>query len=109
MTHTSNRSTEAGYSFEDLVDLDQLQVLFSDFSAATGSTVGLMTVPDHRVLFHTGWRDICLDFHRAHPGSQAICRESNRQLTLELDSPGKVNFRKCGNGLIDGAAPVFID
>ena len=72
------------YAFVDLVDINYLRSILEKFSAATGFTTGLVSYPDQALLIGTGWRDICVKFHRACAASEVVCRESNVALTQRL-------------------------
>jgi PAS domain S-box-containing protein len=97
------------YTFQDLVDIDQLRSMFEQFSQATGFTTGLVTYPDQELLIGTGWRDICTKFHRTCPASETHCKQSNLELTSLLKRGKQYNIRPCDNGLVDGATPVIIE
>ena len=93
-------------SLRDLLDLDELKKLFSDFSTATGFTTGLTDQETQEVLIATGWRDICVNFHRKHPESEKHCQLSNTKLTMDLETMGEVRIYQCENGLVDGCTPI---
>lgn len=96
------------YAIQDLVDLDQLRCLFDEFAEATGFTIGFLDHPGMNLLITSGWQDICTEFHRKCPASNAICIKSNRQLLTRLDTPGKIVVELCDNGLVDCATPIII-
>jgi PAS domain S-box-containing protein len=95
-------------SFKDIVDLKELKLLFEQFSKATGFTTGLVDQSTKEVLLATGWRDICVKFHRACPDSRKHCQASNKELTTGLDHAGEIRINQCENGLIDGCTPIII-
>ena len=97
-----------GHSIQELVDIPRLRSLFEEFSRSTGFTTGLVSYPEQEVLISTGWRDICLKFHRACPQAAECCNESNIHLTARLKDLHELNIRPCGNGLVDGATPIVI-
>jgi len=99
---------ETKYSIRELVNLPQLQALFEEFSRSTGFTTGLVSFPAQELLIATGWRDICVKFHRACPKAAGCCKESNIHLTACLKQLKELNIKPCGNGLVDGATPVII-
>ncbi|MDY6951803.1 MAG: PocR ligand-binding domain-containing protein, partial [Thermodesulfobacteriota bacterium] len=96
------------YSFQDLVDLDQLGGLFERFSLVTEFATGLLSYPYQKLLLATGWRDICTKFHRAFPSSKVHCKQSNLKLTFHLKEQRALNIRHCENGLVEGAIPIII-
>ena len=97
------------YGILDLVDIEQLKVLFEQFSDATGFTIALLDHPDMNILIQTGWKDVCTRFHRMHPSSSANCLKSNHRLLDDLDAPGVVVIDRCENGLVDCAIPIVIE
>lgn len=96
------------YAIDDLVDFGQLRRIFERFTEATGFTIGFLDHPGLNILIATGWRDICIKFHRGRPESEAVCLQSNRKLLDRLDEPGKVVVESCGHGLVDCATPIFV-
>lgn len=95
-------------TFKDLVDLNELKLLFEKFSAATGFTTGLIDHATNEVLLGTGWRDICAKFHRACPKSNEHCKASSKELTSGLNHIGEIRIHHCRNGLVDGSTPIII-
>ncbi|MEI8175304.1 MAG: PocR ligand-binding domain-containing protein [Candidatus Omnitrophota bacterium] len=96
------------YSIRDLVDIDQLLVIFEKFTRATGFTIGFLDHPGLNILIGTGWKDICTKFHRSCPASLDNCAKSNRHLLDQLTKPGKLVIEACENGLVDCATPIII-
>jgi PAS domain S-box-containing protein len=96
------------FNFRDLVDVDQMREMCERFSEATGFTTGLVTHPEQELLFGTGWREICTDFHRACSPSELHCRESNLELTASLTESPEIAISHCKSGLEDGATPIII-
>ena len=88
--------------------MGQLRELFEQFTKATGFTIGFLDHPGLNILIASGWRDICVKFHRACPVSLSNCETSNRHLLDQLDEPGKVVIEACDNGLFDCATPIII-
>ena len=99
---------ESRYSIQELVNIPRLRTLFEEFSISTGFTTGMVSYPEQELLIATGWRDICVKFHRACPKAAECCKESNVYLTSCLKDLKELNIRPCGNGLVDGATPVII-
>jgi len=97
------------YSFKELVDIDQLREMFERFSMATGFTTGIVSYPEQELLIATGWRDICVKFHRVCPASEKHCKQSNIELTAKLKKHRELNICPCENGLVDGATPIIIE
>ena len=101
--------TVGSYGIRDLVDIECLRRILEQFSAATGFTTGLVAEPDQKLLIATGWRKICMEFHRACPESEKCCKESNKILTRQLKELKEINIEPCKMGLIDGATPIIVE
>ena len=101
------------YKFSDIVDVKAVQALMDKLWDASGIPTGIIDVHG-TVLVATGWQDICLQFHRQNPETDARCRESDDYLTrhlqnfAELPECGYIEYR-CGNGMIDIAIPIVIE
>jgi PAS domain S-box-containing protein len=99
---------EKQLNIKELIDLDELKVLFEAFSAATGFTTGLVDARTSEVLLGTGWRDVCIKFHRACEASAVHCKNSNIELTSDLNTLGDIRISHCENGLVDGSTPIIV-
>jgi len=100
---------EGKYGIRDLIVLDELKILFEQFTSATGFTIGFLDHPGKTLLITTGWRDICTKFHRVCPVSLANCLKSNAHLLDCLNQPGQVVIEECDNGLVDCATPIIVE
>ena len=96
-------------TFKDLVDLNELELLFESFSLATGFTTGLLDYETKEVLLGTGWRDICVKFHHKCTSSLKHCNTSNEKLSSGLNVTDGVTINHCENGLVDGCTPIIIE
>jgi PAS domain S-box-containing protein len=96
-------------TFKDLVDFHKLELLFENFSAATGFTTGLLDHTTKEVLLGTGWRDICVKFHHICPASSKHCNINNKKLASGLTHAGEISIHHCENGLVDGSTPIVIE
>ena len=108
MKYNHQYLVDGKYSFKDLVDIDRFRVMFERFSQATGFTTSLVSYPDQELLIDTGWRDICINFHRVVQDSEVHCKQSNLELTAGLKELKMVNIHHCKNGLVEGATPIII-
>jgi PAS domain S-box-containing protein len=104
---TSPDGSISDLDLEDIVDVPALQGLFEDFSALTGMVTALLDIGG-KVLVSTGWRDICVDFHRACGKSAEACTESDLYLSTNL-RPGERAEYRCRNGLWDVVTPLFME
>ncbi|GEM_PF-2661161 len=96
------------YSIRELIDLESLSDTLETFSRATGFTTGFFEYPSQQILFSTGWRDICSQFHRKHSLSSDLCKKSNFHQTSQLSLQKPLNIFTCESGLVNGATPVII-
>ena len=96
------------YRFSDIVDIPKLQNLANKMYAATAISYGI-TTKDGETLVRSGWQRICLNFHRQHPKANEECIESNRNIRKEISEGASFTIYECPHGLIDAAAPVFIE
>lgn len=97
------------YKFSDLVDVPKLNKLMESLYRASGIPSGIIDVQGD-IMVAVGWREICTEFHRKHPQTEQLCRQSDICVTTrDIISGDGYFWHKCPNGLIDAAAPVVID
>lgn len=101
------------YVFSEIVDIPQIQEMMESLYRVTGIPCGVVDV-DGRVLVAVGWQNVCVCFHRVHPDTAALCRESDTLIRERLQQDGRlpdcgfIEYR-CKNGLIEIAMPIVID
>ncbi|APG45087.1 hypothetical protein A6070_13885 [Syntrophotalea acetylenica] len=62
------------------------------------------------MLASVGWQEICTHFHRRHPETCALCRESDAHVEAHINNcPNGYLTYPCLNGLWDIAMPIFIE
>ena len=93
----------------DLIDIDQLEILFEKFSKLTGYTAGFVDHETSKVLISTGWTTVCKEYHRGSKSSEHICLQSNKELTKDLVKPNQIKLHQCQHGMVDGATPIIVD
>lgn len=91
---------------EDIIDLEALQGLMEDFSAMENLVIAIEDCHG-KILFATGWQDICTRFHRVHPETCRNCLESDTVLSAGIE-PGAFRMYKCRNNLWDLATPIIV-
>lgn len=97
------------YSFEQLIDLEQVRELLESHNRLSGMAYGLFDTNENN-LIAVGWQDICMKFHRVHPVTCALCRESDAFIKAHLhDTPGEMLEYRCKNNMIDIALPIIFD
>ncbi len=96
-----------GYTFSDLIDVQQLQELMDLFFEVSSIPSAIIDV-DGRIWVAAGWQDVCTKFHRVHPITAMRCRESDEYIKEHLHEEKYVSY-KCKNGLWDVAVPIVIE
>ncbi|MDM8549651.1 PocR ligand-binding domain-containing protein [Desulfobacterales bacterium HSG2] len=96
------------YNIIDIIDLDRLRLLLEKFTGMTGNATAIIDL-EGKVLVATGWKDICVKFHRVHPETNRKCIESDTVLSVRLEKGERYNVYKCLNGMMDVAAPIIIE
>jgi PAS domain S-box-containing protein len=91
---------------DELVDIPLLQKWLDNFHVLTGTSSALID-SDGTIHTRSGWQEICTRFHRNHPETLLRCVESDNYIKAHLDQ--EVVGYQCKNGLVDYAAPVFIE
>lgn len=92
----------------ELVDLDELQMLFTNFCEAIGVAAAIID-PQGTVLAAARWQRACTDFHRVNPDTCARCIESDTELAVQLQDGQDFTLYRCKNGLTDCAAPIIVE
>jgi len=92
----------------DLVDLSELQKLFSSFCDSIGIAAAIIDLKGN-VLASSRWQRACTDFHRVNAESCARCIESDTELALKLNDGADFTMYTCKNGLTDCASPIILD
>jgi PAS domain S-box-containing protein len=97
------------YTFEQLIDVDQVRQLLESHHQLSGMAYGLFD-NNEKDIVSAGWQEICTRFHRAHPVCSERCRESNAYIKSHLHEveDSFLEYR-CGNGMIDVAMPIIIE
>lgn len=90
----------------DILDAPALQATMDEFFKLTRIGVGIIDLRG-RVLVGTGWQDICVKFHRAHPITCRNCRESDTELSRGV-APGTFKRYRCKNHMYDIATPIVV-
>lgn len=99
----------ASYTFDQLVELEQVKQLLESHHQFSGMAYGLFDSEENN-LIAVGWQDICVHYHRVHPITAARCRESDAFIKCHLaDYCGGLLEYRCKNGMIDIAMPILIE
>ncbi len=92
----------------EIIDIDELKLLFESYSLNTGMVTALLDL-EGNVLIATNWQDSCTQFHRQNSTTNARCVESDTALAGSLKQGERFVDYKCRNGLVDVATPVTIE
>ncbi|MDP2785080.1 MAG: PocR ligand-binding domain-containing protein [Sulfurimicrobium sp.] len=104
-TATAPRKTLA---LGDLVDLGELQKLFTAFCDSVGVPAAIIDL-EANVLASSRWQRACTDFHRVNPESCARCIERDTEFALKLQDGQDFTLYKCKNGMTDCASPIIVE
>lgn len=99
---------EEHFELAELVDLDELQTLFTNFCDAVGVAAAIID-QQGKVLASSHWQRACTDFHRVNPDTCARCIESDTELAVQLQDGQDFTMYRCKNGLTDCAAPIIVE
>ncbi|WP_448191415.1 ATP-binding protein [Azospirillum sp. sgz301742] len=95
------------------MDLERIRALLQLFSEMTGLASAVVDVSGDILrtrdgaMVGAGWKRVCLDFHRAHPGTAKGCTESDVVISQTVNAGGAACYT-CLNGLVDAASPVVV-
>jgi len=95
------------YHISQLIDISLLQQLFDSFYELTGIMHAFLDV-DTNILTRTDWSDMCLNYHRVCPQTEARCKQSDAFIQAHLQDAPYIRYR-CMNGLIDYATPIIVE
>ncbi len=95
------------FQLADLLDLSLIQTLAESNYQATGLPLSIVDAVDRSFLVRAGWTDLCMNFHRANPGSRQICLESDASVREHLVE-GEAYQYKCKFGLWHIAIPIMV-
>ncbi len=101
-------SQEKELKLQDLLDISSLRSLMDSFVQFTGLNLAIVDL-DGEFLVASGWRRICLDFHRKNSETAARCHISDTVLAGQLSEGHTYNVYECENGLVDVAVPIIIE
>ncbi|MBF0219530.1 MAG: PocR ligand-binding domain-containing protein [Gammaproteobacteria bacterium] len=112
LTHPDYRNDLTGkeqtLQLADLVNLEELQRLFSSFCQTIGLPAAIIDL-EGKVLASSPWQRACTHFHRVNPESCARCLESDTELSLKLQDGQDFTMYQCKNGMTDCASPIIVE
>ncbi len=92
----------------DLLDLEDLQTLLTNFCNAVGVASAISDLNGNLLLF-ANFRRACAEFHRVGEISSQRCAESDAIVGSGLEKGQDFTIYTCKNGLTDAASPLIID
>jgi PAS domain S-box-containing protein len=93
-------------NLKDILDRHNIRPILHDMSRLTSTSVAILDLSG-KLIFATGWQDICNKFHRVNPDTLKNCLESDKSLHANIDD-GTIQVCKCKNMLQDVSTPIFI-
>ncbi len=93
--------------FFEAIDYDRVNLLLEGFNKSTGFVTAILDL-DGNVIYKSGWRQICTEFHRKNTQSAENCMISDTILANSMSGSEKHHFYKCKNGLTDVVLPIVI-
>lgn len=91
----------------DIIDFEKVDSLLEGFNKSTGFVTAILDL-EGNILSKSGWRQLCTEFHRAHPETSKRCTISDTILANKMAEGEKYHFYQCLNGLVDVAVPIVI-
>nr|MDA3885790.1 PocR ligand-binding domain-containing protein [Candidatus Delongbacteria bacterium] len=82
--------------------------VIKNITKVTGFVTALLDL-DGNILSKSGWRNICVEFHRKNHESAKNCLLSDTILSGEMKNSKQYKSYKCLNGLLDIALPIIIN
>lgn len=91
----------------NLIDFKQVNLLLDGFNKTTGFVTAILDL-DGKILSQSGWRSICVNYHRANKETAKKCTLSDTLIAGKLASGEDYHSYQCLNGLIDVAVPLKV-
>ncbi|MGM0380100.1 MAG: EAL domain-containing protein, partial [Bacillota bacterium] len=88
-------------------DFEKLNLLLEGFNKSTGFVTAILDL-NGNVLSKSGWRKICIDFHRKNKDTAYNCKISDTKLASQMEKGKNYHAYKCLNGLVDVVVPIKI-
>lgn len=92
---------------EQLIDVDKLQQLLQRFYEINGIGTAIIT-SEGAILTETGWQEVCVKFHRSHPETAALCKQSDIRVNRAIQRGEKSVSYTCPMGLVDSCCPINV-
>lgn len=104
----NNAAQTDNLNLAELIDFSQMNAIFQNFLEVVGLPQAIIDL-EGRVLASSNWQRLCMEFHRANPGTLQRCLESDRTLSREMQEGKPYAIYRCRNGLTDCASPITIE
>ena len=92
----------------ELLPVDELNFLLERFQSATGISSAIIDFDGNRIANYLNQK-ICTEFHRNNTATCEACEQTVRVVFPEFDYEQDTITNLCKNGLVEIAAPLFID
>ncbi len=92
----------------DYIDYELIDKYLDEINKLTGFATALID-PQGRLLSHSGWRPLCIQFFRQHPETNRRCIESDTILANSMETGESFHHYQCLNGLVDAVVPITIE
>lgn len=102
----NKNNTKSDFEIEDLINFEELNKLMKIFQQFSNMPI-VITDLAGKILTSINMTDICTKFHRIHPLSNQRCRESDINLTKNLQKD-EIKYYKCFNNMNDLVSPIYI-
>lgn len=102
------RQNDCNYTLKELLDIPKLQGLLKLLDDIHSMPSAIFDT-EGTILTATSWQDICTKFHRVNTDSGKMCLKSDSQISARLGGKGDHLVYRCPMGLVDAAAPIFIE
>jgi len=99
-------TTQSPYSLAEVIDIDRVRELLRTVHGSTGDTLAVMD-RDNNIPIAIGFQDVCVNFHRKNPITEAKCVQASAKIHEKLFD-GPYAMYECPNGIVDIAFPIVI-
>jgi PAS domain S-box-containing protein len=104
---TAEHAAAQGLALGEILDVEALRSLLDRFHDVIGVACTIID-GEGQVLASSGPPRVCLDFHRTHLHTRALCDHVHETL-VETVPPGTHKLLQCPNGLWVAAAPIYVN
>jgi PAS domain S-box-containing protein len=96
------------YKLQELIDIPRLQSFIDSFSGISGIPTVIIG-RSGTLIASSGWKEVCLEFHRATPEALKCCLESTDRVIGEVEKGCGITRHTCPHGFVKAAFPLVVD